>query len=146
MSVLVCSDAVTTTDKFWNERLSQYDDKLLFAYGIEPFESDFLTHGGPSAYPPDRSLAVFPSVIYLGWTNASADGYMTEATRLSAASLFEAGIQDGQDLTHAAAYGNYALFGTPVESIYGKHLRRLREIKKEYDPENVMGLAGGWKF
>jgi hypothetical protein len=33
-----------------------------------------------------------------------------------------------------------------VESIYGKHLRRLREIKKEYDPENVMGLAGGWKI
>ena len=66
--------------------------------------------------------------------------------RLSAASLVEAGIQDGQDLKNAAPYVNYALFGTPLEAMYGEHLERLREIKKKYDPEDVMGLAGGWKF
>jgi hypothetical protein len=43
-------------------------------------------------------------------------------------------------------YVNYALFGTPVGAMYGEHLERLREIKKKYDPEDVMGLAGGWKF
>jgi hypothetical protein len=32
---------------------------------------------------------------------------------------------------------------TPLEAMYGE---RLREIKKRYDPEDVMGLAGGWKF
>jgi hypothetical protein len=47
---------------------------------------------------------------------------------------------------NAAPYVNYALFGTPVEAIYGGHLERLREIKKKYDPEDVMGLADGWKF
>jgi hypothetical protein len=66
--------------------------------------------------------------------------------RLSAASLVEAGIQDGQDLKNAAPYVNYALFGTPLERMYGENLDRLREIKKTYDPEDVMGLAGGWKF
>ena len=141
----VRSDAVTF-DKFWGEKLSQYDDSVLLVYSLEPFESDFLSHGGPSAYPPDRSLAVFPSSIYLGWTNASADGYMADAMRLSAASLVEAGIKDGQALKNAAPYVNYALFGTPLETMYGQHLERLREIREEYDPKDVMGLAGGWKF
>ena len=71
---------------------------------------------------------------------------MADAMRRSAASLVEAGIQDGQDLKNAAPYVNYALFGTPLEAMYGEHLERLREIREEYDPEDVMVLAGGWKF
>jgi hypothetical protein len=145
MSSHVRSDAMIF-NQFWGERLSQYDDSVLLVYSLEPFQSDLLSHGGPSAYPPNRSLAVFPSSIYLGWTNASADGYMADAMRRSAASLVEAGIQDGQDLKNAAPYVNYALFGTPLETMYGEHLERLREIREEYDPEDVMVLAGGWKF
>jgi len=86
-------------------------------------------------------LAVFPSGIYLDWTNSSADGFMAETMRLSHASLVEAGIKDGQDLGNPVPYVNYALFGT---SIYGEHLERLREIRKKYDTDGVMGLAGGW--
>ena len=119
---------------------------MLLIYVLEPFESDFLAHGGPSAFPPDRTLAVLPSLIYLTWTSASADVYMVDAARLSAASLVEAAIQDGQDLKNAAPYVNYALFGTPLERMYGEHLERLRRIRKRYDPEDVMRLAGGWKF
>ncbi len=62
-----------------------------------------------------------------------------------AASLVEAGIQDGQDLKNAAPYTNYALFGTPVEAMCGENLGRLRMIKKRYDPGDVIGLAGVWK-
>ena len=119
---------------------------MLLVYSFEPFEPDFLSHGGPSAYPPNRSLVVFPSSMYFGWTNASADGVMVDAMRRSAASLVEAGTQNGQDLNNAAPYVNYALFGTPLKTMYGEHLGRLREIRKMYDPDNVMGLAGGWKF
>jgi hypothetical protein len=117
-------------------------------YSIEPFESDFLTHGQASAYPPNRSLAVLPSNIYFGWTDKSADKYMADAMRISSATLVEAGIQDDQDLMDAALYTNYALFetATPVKRIYGGHAERLHEIRRKYDPEHVMGLAGGWKL
>jgi hypothetical protein len=71
---------------------------------------------------------------------------MADAMRRSAAALVEAGIKDGQDLKNAAPYVNYALFGTPLETMYGEHLERLRGIRKKYDPEYVMGFAGGWKF
>lgn len=43
-------------------------------------------------------------------------------------------------------YGNYALADIPLEAMYGMNVERLRRIKKEVDPENVMGLAGGFKF
>jgi hypothetical protein len=99
---------------------------VLLVYSLDPFEPDILSHGGPSAYPPDRSLAVFPSSIYLGWTNSSADGFMAEVIRFSHASLVEAGIKDGQDLKNAAPYVNYALFGTSLKTMYGDHLERPR--------------------
>lgn len=71
---------------------------------------------------------------------------MDNTIRTSAATLEGVGIQDGQDLESAAAYVNYAISGTPLEKIYGENVLRLQEIKKKYDPEDVMGLAGGWKF
>ena len=113
---------------------------------MDPFEPDFLAHGGPSAYPPDRSLPVFPSGIYLGWNDESVDHFMANAIRTSTATLVEAGIQGGQNLKHAAPYINYAFLGTPVELMYGDNLERLRAIRRRYDPEDVMRLTGGWKI
>ena len=71
---------------------------------------------------------------------------MADASRASAATLVEAEIKDGQDLADAATYPNYALFGTPLEKMYGDNLERLREIRKMYNPQYIMGLVGGWKF
>jgi len=45
-----------------------------------------------------------------------------------------------------ALYGNYVNARTPLVDIYGEKLPRLRALKAKVDPENVMGLAGGFKF
>ncbi|KAF8267898.1 FAD-binding domain-containing protein [Lactarius quietus] len=132
--------------KFWGDKLNQYDPSVVVVYAIDPFESDFLTHGSPSAYPANRTLPVFPSRIYFGWTDSSADQRMGDAIRASTAVLERAIIEDDQDLKNAAAYTNYAISGTPLEKIYGGNLPRLRRIREIYDPEDVMGLAGGWRF
>ena len=55
-------------------------------------------------------------------------------------------LADGQDLSHASIYVNYALFGTPLKDIYGAHVERLRKIRAEIDPADIMGLAGGFKL
>jgi hypothetical protein len=132
--------------QFWGNKLSQDDSSVLVVYSLDPYNPDFLTHGSPSAYPPNRTPPVFPSSIYYGWTDESVDKDMGDAIRTSTATLESAGIQDGQDLTDAAAYVNYAITGTPLEKIYGGNVPRLRAIRETYDPEDVMGLAGGWKF
>ena len=45
-----------------------------------------------------------------------------------------------------ALYGNYANAKTPLVKIYGDNLPKLQVLKAEIDPNNVMGLAGGFKF
>ena len=60
--------------------------------------------------------------------------------------MHRAALSDGQNLSHAAVYVNYALFDTPLEDMYGGNVPKLREIKAEIDPEDVMGLAGGFKL
>ena len=71
---------------------------------------------------------------------------MTLALRQSGDSLRAAALKDGQDVEHAAVYPNYALFDTPLEEMYGRNVPRLRAVRRAIDPEDVMGLAGGFKF
>ncbi len=71
---------------------------------------------------------------------------MASTLRYISDSIRAAALADGQNVSHAAKYVNYALFGTPLEDMYGGNVERLREIRAAIDPEDVMGLAGGWKF
>ncbi len=71
---------------------------------------------------------------------------MTRAIRESADSLRAAALKNGQDVEHAAVYPNYALFDTPLEDMYGQNVPRLQSLRCAIDPEDVMGLAGGFKF
>ena len=132
--------------QFWGKRVSALDSTALVTSQLEPFDSGLFSHGSPSAYPPDRSRAVFPSVLNIAWTNASLDKTMADVLRDGAKSIRDVEIEDGQNLTDAAVYVNYALFDTPLEDMYGGNLARLRSIKAKIDPERVMDLAGGFKF
>jgi hypothetical protein len=60
--------------------------------------------------------------------------------------LHFAALRDGQDVANAPVYVNYALFDTPLENMYGTNLAKLRRIRIDIDPANVMDLAGGFKF
>jgi hypothetical protein len=60
--------------------------------------------------------------------------------------LHNAALADGQNISRAAAYMNYALFDTQLEDIYGTNVLRLREIRPEIGQEDVMRLVGGFKF
>ncbi len=71
---------------------------------------------------------------------------MALALRNISDTLHAAALADGQDVSRAAKYPNYALFGTPLEDMYGGNVERLRKIRAAVDPDDVMGLTGGWKF
>ena len=71
---------------------------------------------------------------------------MTHAIRESTDNLRAVALKDGQDVKEAALYPNYALFDTPLEDMYGTNVQRLRAVRRAIDPEDVMGLAGGFKF
>ncbi|KAI9060011.1 FAD-binding domain-containing protein [Trametes sanguinea] len=140
-------DAIVNETQFWGERLAGFEGASV-AYSVEPFLPTIFSHApeDSSAYPPDRTIGLSPLSISYAWNDSSADEAMHSAARQSAAQLTRVLISEGQEVEHAALYGNYAIFGTPVEKIYGKHLPRLKALKTQYDPNNVMDLAGGWKF
>jgi Berberine and berberine like len=132
--------------QLWGPRLWALDENMSLALTLEPFDKGIFTHGSESAYPPDRSHAIFPSSLTLEWTDASLDETMALALRQISNTIRAAALADGQDVSHAALYPNYALFGTPLEDMYGGNVERLRQIRAAIDPEYVMNLAGGWRF
>jgi hypothetical protein len=82
--------------------------------------------------------------IYYAWADAAFDDMMLETSRASASHLRD--VAYAERILGSAMYSNYALFGTPVEMLYGKNTDRLRKIKRQVDLSDVMGLAGGFKL
>jgi berberine-like enzyme len=132
--------------QLWGARLYAQDKNVSLDAAFEPFDKGLFSHGSGSAYPPDRSQALFPTAVTVQWVNASLDDTMANTLRNITETIKGVALADGQNVSQAAKYLNYALYGTPLEDIYGGNLARLREIRAAIDPEDVMGLTGGWKF
>ncbi|KAH9054946.1 FAD dependent oxidoreductase [Lactarius vividus] len=139
-------DAFINQTLFWGGKIGALDPNVTLAVTLEPFLKDVFSHGPASAYPPDRSHALFPTAVTFAYTNTSLDDTVTKALRSYSDAVTAVAVADGQNVSHAAVYPNYALFDTPLEDIYGVNLPRLHAIKKAVDPKNVMGLAGGFKL
>jgi hypothetical protein len=84
--------------------------------------------------------------LYYEWALNSSDTTFQNAARQSTANLISIAESQGQNIANAPLYGNYAIYDTPLSSIYGGNLQALHAIKAFVDPNNVMGLAGGFKF
>jgi len=140
-------EAVVNQSKYWGEHLS--GSVTHVSYGVQPFLPTLFDHSTtPSAYPPDRARPFFPLSFYFGWHSPEVDQVGHEAVRASAGALQEHITQlDHHDGGRKdAIYPNYARFDTPLADMFGANLPILQEIHAEVDPENVMGLAGGFKF
>lgn len=87
-----------------------------------------------------------PLNIYFSWAIDAFDNEIFDAIKQSATRIRNAALADGQNITDAPLYPNYAIFDTPLDKMYGSNVDRLRALKQRVDPFNVMGLAGGFKF
>jgi hypothetical protein len=132
--------------QFWGPRIAALDPNMTLLLALEPFDLDYLSHGVESAWPPDRSHTNFPSVLDIQWSKPSLDDTMASTVHSISEAIIAAALAEGQDLSNATKYPGYALSGEPLENLYGGHVKRLHKIRKAIDPEEVMGLAGGWKF
>lgn len=138
--------AAVNETKFWSDYLIN-EPGLSTLYAFQPFLPSAFAQASEesSAFPFSRRL-MLPSCITYSWTESSSDDRIHEAVRQSTKQLAMFAQGEGQDISHLPLYGNYAIFGTPLERIYGGNVERLKRIKQQYDPDNVMGLTGGWRL
>lgn len=87
-----------------------------------------------------------PVNIYYAWGLGSSDTLINGVMQESARHLTEVAIGEGQEVANTPLYPNYAIYDTPLERMYGGNVAKLQTIKAQYDPDNIMALAGGWKF
>ncbi|KAK1236306.1 hypothetical protein PQX77_000468 [Marasmius sp. AFHP31] len=139
--------AVVNETKHWGLAMSLISGTFI-SYDVEPFHPSLLSHtSSPSAYPPTRDKVYLPLNIYYAWTLSLSDSAMHDAIRESTARLENFAVSEGQfGVDTASRYANYAIYDTPVSRIYGGNLGRLQATKARVDPDNVMGLAGGFKI
>ncbi|CAF1329966.1 unnamed protein product [Adineta steineri] len=122
--------------------------RTLVNFDVEPFLPSYFEKSQGGAYPHSPSNPLFPIVVQFGWQSELDDQVFINATQTVAEAILEAAIQDGQDLSGAKEilYPNYALIGTPLSKMYGNNVDRLKSIRQQWDPENIMYLTGGFKF
>jgi hypothetical protein len=124
----------------------------VFLYLVEPFLQSYLSHANsPSAFPPPcaRQPGKAPNLLlpWFGWENATYDDEFVASNRESVSRLTVVAKAEGLLLTDPPAlYGNYVDAETPLVDIYGDNLPILQALQAKIDPDNVMGLAGGFKF
>jgi hypothetical protein len=137
----------TQPRQFWGPRLSLASATFL-SYDVEPFLPSFLAHGTEqtTSYPPSRARTLLPLNLYFAWGASLSDDTLRDAIVQSAEQITQVAVGEGQDVADAPLYGNYAIESTPLERIFGDNIGLLEALKAQYDPEDVMGLAGGWKF
>lgn len=81
------------------------------------------------------------------WNSEEFDSDWHNAAVASSAHIRNVAVAQGQkDVLRSPVYPNYALAGTPLKDMFGDNLPALRALKARVDPDNVMGLTGGWKF
>jgi hypothetical protein len=127
-------------------------------YVVESFNADVLSFAAPlpgfptpSAWPPTRDFALLPSEIWYVWNSTADDAVITSAQGTSAARLRAKAVQLGQveaDPSYPgwSAYANYAPYWFTKDDIWGENVDQLEDIKAIYDPDDVMGLTGGFKL
>ncbi|KAF9038019.1 FAD-binding domain-containing protein [Panaeolus papilionaceus] len=146
----VTTDLINTVineTKFWSLHLTVPTGTFI-SYAIEPFLPTLYTHNTETtAYPASRTQGYMPLNIYYAWLGSLSDPLFHNAAKASAKVIRDSAVSQGQAIaSDAPMYPNYAIYDTPLEKLYGGNLPRLRALKGLVDPQNVMGLAGGFKL
>jgi len=137
---------IANETKFWGSYLEKHHSGHFFDYVVEVFLPDYYSHGSPSAWPTDRSSVHYPINIAFAWFESQHDTAVYDALRQTVAQIRADAEAEGQEVEEASLYPNLAVIDTPLERLYGKNLKKLRELRERYDPSRVMDLTGGWRF
>ncbi|KAJ7763320.1 FAD dependent oxidoreductase [Mycena metata] len=119
-------NAILNETTCWGARLAAYPNATA-QYHMEPFLKTFLTHNTTATAWPFYRTTKF---LQFTWSDPKDDTIMRGFMEQSAAHLTSVANQNGQAIQQLPLYPNCSIYGT---------------IQAQVDPQDVMGLAGGWK-
>jgi hypothetical protein len=85
-------------------------------------------------------------LAYYQWKDAKDDKYWVDEMKRALTEIRKVALEEGCTTRNAPVYGNTSLEDTPVKDIYRGNLKNLSAIRAMYDPNNVMGNAGGFRI
>jgi len=150
LSILNVTESLLTVvaneTAFWGQATAAAGG--FVTHDVEPFVAPYFQKSKGGAYPHSPKLPLLPLALAWQWADPTADAFIASSMKQSVQTILNAAIAEGQKVGGASQiiYPNYALADTPLETLYGPNVARLRSIKKRYDPRGVMNLAGGFKF
>lgn len=135
-------DAVYNESTYWGA-LALLNGGTTISYDIEPFLK-YGQYATDSAFPHANSP--LPLNVYYAWALQADDTFWEGVMQQSVDHLTEVAKVEGI-YDCSPAYVNYALYTYSGTQVYGAtNVARLRTIRDQYDPDQVMELAGGFSF
>lgn len=98
------------------------------------------------AWPRERGKAYGPLLTYFLWEDAANDQFWLDEINRALTAIHKVALAEGCTDESAPIYLNTSLESTKVEDIYRNNLKWLGEVRKIYDPDNVMGNTGGFRI
>ncbi|TDL26277.1 FAD-binding domain-containing protein [Rickenella mellea] len=148
-TVPILEEMMAQVTSIGNTLSAQFNGSIVAVLiSAEPFTNPFAhSRGGAYPHPPSRQVTpAAPIVAIQASAGAAAEPVILQAVKDLSRNVQARAIKEGQSKSDDLLYPNYALSDTPLELMYGSNVARLRSIAKKVDPQNVMGLTGGFKF
>lgn len=108
----------------------------------EPFYEAYTHSTYPSAFPHLSSNPTTPSCFWFNYDSTEPDQveFFRELIMEAGKEVQRTVVEEGEGKWNDTRYSNYAVKGVSVEEVFGESLDRMRKIKAEIDPKNIMGL------
>jgi hypothetical protein len=138
-----------THRQVFGRRAENEGSAILLATSIEPFQPSAFskTRAGGSAYPHASvdGQAFSPFNLVVVWTDPADDAHYVALLQDLGFVIRGKARSLGAYVDGALTYPNYAVADTKLEDMYGVDgVRRLANIRKRWDPRDVMSLTGGF--
>ncbi|TDL15957.1 FAD-binding domain-containing protein [Rickenella mellea] len=148
-TVPILEEVVAQVTRIGNTLSAQFNGSIVIVtFSAEPFTDPFAhSRGGAYPHPPSRQVTPAQTLVAIQESaGAAAEPVILQAVKNLSRNVQARAIKEGQSKLNDLLYPNYALSDTPLELMYGSNVARLRSIAKRMDPQDVMGLTGGFKF
>lgn len=114
---------------------------------VWPFHEKIFDKSPPgAAWPHEPGKPFGPMLAYFLWEDQKDDEFWLRKLKGTLNRIHVTALSLGLTTNKPAYYNNLSLESVPARKIYRENMDWLSEVKKEYDPRDVMGRCGGHKI